>query len=273
MNSDETAKRPGLSPRAKQILIGIAGVGALLLGALLIYSVLVTPERQPYRDALSQYKQVYSANVAFMNAATALNGTTGTEEQSKSATEATEKAIESLVASNDSLGKQEVLADGEGKKVYEAFSTKLGEYISYNRTVLESRQQVRPVLTSDDCSVALASTSDYASKVKPMKSCASKMKALEGVKDADYKALVDSYNKEFVKLVAVYEQIAALADPNASDKARQNELVEQHEAILNDITKANAAFASNLQKSKAAVDITASAQELDAYLTDKSSVF
>lgn len=273
MNSDETTKRPGLSPRAKQILIGIAGVGALLLGALLIYSVLVTPERQPYRDALSQYKQVYSANVAFMNAATALNGTTGTEEQSKSATEATEKAIEALVTSKNDLGKQDVLADGEGKELYEAFSKKLDEYVSYNRTVLESRQKVRPVLTSEDCSAALSSTSDYASKVQPMKSCADKMKTLEDVKDDDYKALVDSYNKEFIRLIAVYEQIAALADPSGADKARQNELVEQHEAILNDITKANEAFASNLQKSKAAVDITATAQALDEYLTDKSSVF
>lgn len=273
MNSDETVKRPGLSPRAKQILIGIAGAGALLLGALLIYSVLVTPERQPYRDALSQYKQVYSANIAFMNAATALNGTTGTEEQSKSATEATEKAIEALETSSEALGKQAVLTDGEGNKLYDAFNTKLSEYISYNRSVLESRQKVRPVLTSDDCSTALASTSDYASKVQPMKSCTSKMKALDDVSDADYKALVDSYNKEFIKLTAVYEQIAALADPAGADKARQNELVEQHEAILNDITKANTAFASNLQKSKAAVDITATAQELDTYLTDKSSVF
>lgn len=273
MNSDETTKRPGLSPRAKQILIGIAGVGALLLGALLIYSVLVTPERQPYRDALAQYKQVYSANVSFMGAATALNGTTGTEEQSKAATEATEKAIEALTASNEALGKQGVLLEGEGKELYEAFSKKLTEYISYNRTVLESRQKVRPVLTSDECSTALASTSDYASKVAPMKSCAASMKALENITDADYKNLVDSYNTQFIKLLAVYEQIAALPDPNGADKTRQNELVKQHETILNDITEANTAFASDLQKSKAKVDITETAQKLDAYLTEKSSVF
>lgn len=273
MNSDNTTRRPGLSSRAKQLLIGIAGVFALLLGALLIYSVLVTPERQPYRDALSQYRQVYDANVAFTNAAISVNTAGATEDQTNKALEAIESTKTALVSANKALGTQPVLTDGDGKKLYDEFTAKLNEYVTYNESVLESRQKVRPVLGSGDCTDALSSSSAYASKAKTMKACAKAMADLKDISDADYKALVNAYNKQFSKLVAIFESSAALENPDGADKARQQELIDEHSAVLDDIEAANTAFTSAIQASKAKVDITATAQALDAYLTKKSSVF
>ncbi len=273
MHSDPSVKRPGLSSKTKQILGGIAGVFALLLGAVLIYSVLVTPERQPYRDALAQYRQVYDANVAFTNAAIALNGAVSTEEQVAANKQAIETTKKTLQTQTDALGTQPVLTKAEGKDLYDAFASKLKEYIAYNEGVLEARQKVRPVLTGTDCTQALASEDSYADKVTAVKSCADKFKALENINDPDYQTLVDSYTKKIAQLVGIFESIAALKDTAGADSARLDELVTQHDDILAEIEKVNTTFATNLQSNKAKVDITASAQALDQYLTRKSSVF
>ncbi len=273
MYSDPTVKRPGLSSKTKQILVGIAGVFALLLSALLIYSVLVTPERQPYRDALAQYEQVYEANVAFTNAAIALNGTAGNEEQAKANTEAIQQAKAALQAQTEALGKQPVLAEGEGKALYDAFVKKVEAYIAYSETTLESRQLVRPVLASNDCSQALASQDSYADKVDTVKGCAEKFAALEGVSDTDYRVLVESYAEKTAKLVTIFQSIADLKEPNGADSARHEELLGDHDEVLAEIEEVNKTFASDVQRNKSSVDITASAQAIDEYLTRKSSVF
>ncbi len=273
MYSDPTVKRPGLSSKTKQILVGIAGVLALFLSALLIYSVLVTPERQPYRDALTQYQQVYEANVAFTNAATALNGTLGSEEQVKANSEAIEKAKSVLQAQTEALGQQPVLAEGEGRELYEAFAKKVEEYIAYSEKTLESRQLVRPVLTSTDCTQALASEEAYIDKVGTVKACAEKFAALEEVSDADYRTLVESYTEKTAMLVTIFESIAELKEPTSDDSARHEELVNDHNDVLAEIEEVNKTFASDVQRNKAKVDITATAQALDEYLTRESSVF
>lgn len=274
MNPDEPLKRNGLSPRAKQILVGLGGALALLLGALLIYSVLVTPEKQPYRDALSQYKNVYEANIAFTNAGAALNGSASpTDTQLKENAAMIETAKKNLQSANDALGKQAVLQDGEGKNLFEAFSSKLKAYIAHNENILNSRQTVRPVLASEKCAQAMTSKEEYASKVTAMRDCTASLEKLKDIPDQDYKALVDAYKKEYAKLTSTFEKITALLNPKGADSTRYQELVDQHDAILQDIEEVNKTFASDLQKHKAEVDITESAMALDKYLSDKSSVF
>ncbi len=273
MYSDSTVKRPGLSSKTKQILVGVAGVFALLLGALLIYSVLVTPERQPYRDALAQYKQVYDANVAFTSAAIALNGTLGSEEQLKANTDEIEKAKTNLEAQTKALGTQPVLTEGEGKELYDTFAKKIKEYIAYSENTLESRQAVRPILSGADCSQALASQDSYADKVDAVKACADKFKTIGTVSDADYQTLVDVYANKTAQLVVIFESIAEIEKAQEPDTVRQDELVAEHDDVLAEIEEANKAFATGLQTNKSKVDITASAQALDNYLTRKSSVF
>ena len=273
MYSDSTAKRPGLSPRTKQILGGIGGVFALLLGAVLIYSVLVTPEKQPYRDALAQYKQVYEANVAFTNAAVALNSSANNDAQLKTGEGAIETAKTALQTQTDALGKQAVLSNGEGKTLYDTLASKVKAYIAYSENVLDSRQKVRPVLTSSDCSNALASTDSYADKKGPMRACADSFAALKDISDDDYRALADGYTEKTAELATIFEKIADLKDPNGENAKQQNELVTQHDDVLAQIETINKAFTNGLQRNKAKVDITASAQALDAFLTRKSSVF
>lgn len=273
VNSDNPTARPFLSRRTKQFLIGAGGVLALLSSALLIYSVLVTPERQPYRDALTQYRQVYDANVAFTNAAIAVNNATASDQQTQNALKAIESAKNSLVAANEALGKQDVLQYGEGKKLYDELNSMLGQYVQYNQSVLDSRQKVRPVLGGADCADALSSSSSYASKANTMRSCAQNMAALNDISDPDYNALVEAYNQQFAKLVPIFEASAALKNPEGADKARQQELTDQYASVLDTIEQANTTFTQGLQASKAKVDITPAAQALDTYLTDKSSVF
>lgn len=273
MYSDSTVKRSGPSPRAKQILIGIGSVFALLLGAILIYSVLVTPEKQPYRDALTQYKQVYDANVAFTNAAVALNSTPGTEAEAQARSTAVSTAKTALQTQTDALGKQAALSKGEGKDLYDAFASKVKSYIAYNETILDSRQKVQPVLSSADCSRALATSDSYADKEEPMRACAESFSALKDVGDADYRTLADAYAQKTSQLATIFEQIAALKDPKGEDASRQDELIAQHDDILTEIEAVNKTFANALQRNKAKVDITASAQALDSFLTRKSSVF
>ena len=81
MSSTDNRRVIVLNSRTKQILF-IASVGAIVIAAMvMIYAILVTPSRQPYRDALAQYQNVYNANLAVMTRGTSLNASTATNEQ------------------------------------------------------------------------------------------------------------------------------------------------------------------------------------------------
>lgn len=255
----------------KKTLTSIGIVGAVIIAALLIYAILVTPAKQPYRDALAQYKNVYNSNVQLTALGSSLGASTATDEQFTKNINAAKEGIRVLGVENQALGKEAVLQSGEGKMLYDSFNAKLADYLKYNSTVLDSVQQVRPVLFA--CSKNMSSVTPDSSGVEAMRSCATKFEGLSTVGDADYKAYVQIAQTRYAALADNLQATAELADPKGADASRAQELSSELEAIIADMNADGSALAKGLAKSKQAVDITATAMALDEYLQKKSNIF
>lgn len=260
-----------MNSSTKKTLTIIGIVGAIIIAALLIYAILVTPTKQPYRDALAQYKNVYNANVQLTMRGSSLGASTATDEQFKKNVDAAKDGIRALGVENTALGKKTALESGEGKTLYDAFTKRLDAYMQYNTDMLNSVGQVRPVLFA--CSKQMSGVSADASGIAAMRSCATQFEALTNVSDEDYRAYVQISKDRYVALAANLENTAALANPKGADANRANELGSELEAIIADMTADGTALAKSLSTHKQAVDITATAMALDDYLQKKSNIF
>ncbi len=260
-----------MNSSTKKTLIIIGIVGAILIAALLVYAILITPVKQPYRDALAQYKNVYNANVQLTTRGSSLGASTATDEQFKKNIDATKEGIRALGVENTALGKKAVLETGEGKGLYDAFSKKLAAYMQYNTQMLNSVQQVRPVLFA--CSKAMGNVSADASGVEAMRKCSTQFANLTNIPDVDYRAYAQTSTGRYAALAVNLENTAALADPKGADAGRATELGSELESIVADMTADGKALAKSLSAHKQAVDITATAMALDDYLQKKSNVF
>ncbi len=261
MSATETLQARLLSSRKNKIIFGAALIGALLVAGLAVYAIVVTPQRQPYRDALAQYNNVYEANVNVMLAGSSLNAGSATNEEFQKSTELVETALRLLQTEHEALGVKDVLKSGEGKELYDAFDTKLAAYISYNTTMLESMQKVRPVIF--DCSQKMATVTEDDDGVKEIQSCADTLATLATVPDKDYQTLVLSSQKVYAAFAKSLEKGALL----------NKEISDEQERILDDLNTVSKTFSENVNKSKQAVDITDTAMALDAYLSKKASIF
>ncbi len=256
--------------RPKQILF-FTGLGlVVLLLAYMIYAILVTPARQPYRDALAQYKNVYNANIAVMTTGSSLNASSATDEQFTQSTERVRKALSALKTENEALGKKDVLKDGEGKEKYDILTEKVNAYVDYNNDMLTAMQKVRPVIY--ECSRSMTNVTEDAASVNAMRACADNLEKLEDVPNRDYQSLVVTSQKLYAEFAVNLEQRAALADPDGVDKVQYDTLSEEQTQILEALNAASSTFSRDLQKSKQTYDITESAMALDKYLNKKARV-
>jgi len=237
----------------KRVLIIIVAIVGVIAAGLLIYAALVSPSKQPYRDALAKFKVVYNANVTFTNSGSSLGTTTATDEQFSANIKKSEAALETLKTETAALAKQPVLTEGEGKARYDAFATQLKAYAAYNTSILDSIEMVRPVIF--ECSRTTASIRNDEATAQAFRACAAKLGGLTTVPDTDYQTLVVSFK-------ASYEALAE----NLGDEDEQTR-------ILGDLTTANTTLSKNLQKHRAEVDITATAKALNDYLDKKASIF
>lgn len=264
MTSETTSKFNKMSPKTKKILGGIGGVAVLLAGAFFIYAILVTPSKQPYRDALSQYKNVYNANVAFTNAGASLNASGATEEEFKKNLENIDGAATVLRTEADGLAKKKVMAEDKGLELYKAFDTKLTAYIAYNAGILASIEQVRPLIFG--CNEKMATITEDDAGAKAMQDCATQAAELNNVPDADYQTLVNSFKVN-------YEAMATTIAQKASGAISQSTSEGEREEIIANFNAASTQFSKDLQTSRTKVDITEAAMAIDDYLSKKSSIF
>lgn len=259
------------SDRAKKILPIVAVAIIVLLAAFVTYVLLVTPSKQPYRDALAQYKSVYNANVALISSGQAMNSSSATNEQFEANIKNTQAALANLKTENQALGKEAVLTSGEGKRLYDAFSQKLAEYIAYNTNVLNSIEKVRPVIYQ--CNQSMGSVTETEASVVAIQTCSTNLQNIENIPDDDYKAVVAGFINDYNNLASVTQSIVALPDPKGADKAQYTALTNQRTDVLNDLNTTSTTFSKSLQTHQQAVDITDSAKALDDYLNKKASVF
>jgi len=259
------------TPRAKKWLL-FAGISVVvLLGIFMVYAILVTPSKQPYRDALAEYKNVYNANVAVMVAGTSLNASTATDQQFAKSTEAVKTALTALKTENEALGKKTVLTSGEGKAQYDVFTNKLTAYLAFNTDMLTSMQKVRPVIFA--CSQNMANISENTAGVAAMQACSTSLIALESVPNNDYQALVQTSQKLYADFAINLQAKANLKDANGADSAQAKILSDEQDKILEELNTASKTFSTDLQAHKQTVDITDAAMALDRYLSDKSNIF
>jgi len=270
VHSTETSPS-GLSPRVKNILVIVGALGAILVGALLIYGILVTPSRQPYRDALAQYQNVGRANAQFTAAGASLNASTASDDQFEKSIHTAQEALTSLRTENKALGKQSVLQDGEGAARYQAYDQKLQEYMTYNDELLASMQKVRPVLMR--CNQDMAELTDDTKSIAALRSCAGQFTALEEVPNSDYQELVTSFGREYHDLADVFSAMAALPDPKGADAAQFRVLAAQRDEAAAQLSTISDSFRKNLQAHRRAILTTDTEKRLSDYLKSHSRVF
>lgn len=273
MKSTSTVRRTGSDASKKTIIIYSILVLAVLVVGFAVYAILVTPSKQPYRDALAQYRNVYNANVALMARGGSLNATTASDEQFTKNTDATKSILDALKAENDLLGTKEVLKDGEGKELYDSFTKQLEKYLVFNRDMLTSMQKVRPVIYG--CSAKMSQAAELADEagVTAMRECADKLAELETVPNADYQQLVKASRPLYADFASNLEKRTALADPQGADADKYNEYSSEQESIFSALNQVSDDFARRISESKRTVDITDRAMALEEFLKRKSRVF
>lgn len=271
MNSTETTPSSGLGSRTKSMLVIMGIIGAVIIGVLLVYGILVTPQRQPYRDALAQYENVERANAALTVAGANLNANKATDEAFEENIETAQAAVTSLNTEIEALGKEEVLTNGEGKDRYDAFVEKMQTYMTYNETILASMLKVRPVLY--DCNQKMANISESAASVTAIRDCAAQLDQLENISDSDYAQLVNLFKQQYRELALVIEQMATLKDSEGTDTAQYKTLEGQRTQIINDVSTTSSDFARSVQQHRQQILPTDASKGLEDYLKNNARIF
>jgi hypothetical protein len=251
------------------IIIGI--VGAIIIGALLVYGILVAPARQPYRDAYDQYKSVGRANALLTATGSSLNANAASDADFEKSIQTAQAALTSLRTENEALGKEAVLTTGEGKTLYDAFNAKLQPYMTYNDELLTSMLKVRPALYR--CNQDMTNISADAASVQAIRSCVSRLQSIGDIPNDDYQTLVSALVNDYTKLATTIEEMAALPDPKGADASRNTTLGSDRDQILDNLSSDSATFTKNLQAHRGAVLTTNVADTLSQYLQAKSRIF
>lgn len=250
---------------SKKTLVIIVAIGLAIVTGLLIYGILVTPARQPYRDALVQYT---NTNTALSRTNVSINSSTASDEEFEKSIDTAKASLESLETENEALAKQAVLTEGEGKALYVAYDKDLKTYVTYTSDVLESMRKVRPVL--HDCSAQMGTVTASAEGASVMRTCANKMQAASDVPDADYKQLAVAFQKHYSDLAATFEQMAATANTSS---AEYQSLSSQRDEIVENFSEASTEFSKNVQQHRKEILSTRTANDLKVYLEEKSRIF
>jgi len=249
----------------KKTILIIAVIGLVAVAALLIYGIMVTPARQPYRDALAQYE---NTNNALSRTSISLNSSTANNEEFQKGVDAVKAALTSLEKENAALAKATVLTDGEGKTLYVAYDEDIKEYVAYNSDVLISMQKVRPVFHK--CSATMNEVVANAEGASVMRACAVDMQKATDVPDADYKQLAEAFYVSYDQLATTFEKMAAISDTNSTE---YKALTEQRDEAVESFTTASNAFSKNVQQTRKEIMNTRSATDLKNYLSDHSRIF
>lgn len=260
-----------MNDRTKKILATVGIIGVIIIGALLIYGILVSPARQPYRDAYDQYKSVGRANATLTAAGSALNAGTATDTQFADSIKTAQTALTSLKTENEALGKETVLKVGEGKILYNEFNMKLQAYMAYNENLLTSMLKVRPALYA--CNQKMANVSENQASIDAIKSCQAGLQQLTDIPNEDYSAVVAAFITDYGNLAAAIESMVALSDPRGANAAQYQVLTSQRDEATTALTTDSNTFSKNLQNHRASVLTTDVATKLAAYLNDKSRIF
>lgn len=252
----------------KKVFVITSAAGVLIIGGLLIYGVIITPARQPYREALSQYERV-SNLLAQTNVS--LNANTATDEEFNKNIESVRAIITSLQKENQILAKQSVLETGDGKTYYDAYNKSLTTYIAFTLDNVSSIEKIQPVLRN--CLPESNQTVQYAVAAEKMSHCATDMAAASDVPDVDYKDLAHAYQRTYQQQADIFTKLATLKDPSDADKVVASELMAQLDETTKSLSVASETFSQNLNAHRAAILNTDSAHNLKTYLTDKSRIF
>lgn len=255
----------------KKVLIAASVFILFFAAAFGVYAIMVSPSRQPFRDAATQYQSTYRAVVNVMDKGASINATSASSEQFTKNIEIINNSLDSLKIELDALGGYEVLKDGKGKELYQLFADNIDKYISYNRNLLLSMEKVRPVIF--ECSNKMTDVSENEAGVKAMQACADNLAGIKDVPDGDYRQLVADSQASYAKFAANLEKRAALQDPSGADSNQYEVYGDQQTEILKEMNDSGTAFATNLRKSRQAVNITDAAIELESYLDGKSRIF
>lgn len=255
-----------LSEKKPLLIAAVVALG--IIGALLVYGILITPARQPYRDALAQYE---NTNIALDRTNISLNTSTASDDDFAKSVSSVKTALASLEKENEALARQGVLKDGEGKALYEKYDERIKQYITYNTDVLASIEKFRAPLR--DCSTVMTDVIESAEGATATRDCAAKMAGIGELPDADYAELATRFEESYTALADVFDQMNALADPEGADAARQAELEKRHTEILEGFKQASTDFSTNVRDHRGEILSTDAAQKLKNYLQDKSRVF
>lgn len=272
MDSTDISTSRLFNSRKNKIIATLVAAAVLLGVGLLFYSIAVGPSKQPYRTALTQYKNVYNANINLITLGGSLNSGTATDEAFAKSIKALKRGLASLSTENRALAKQAVLQNGEGKVLYESFSKRVGEYVAFNDDMIASMEKVRPVVFG--CSSKMSVNIDNSDGVNEMRSCAEGLAAVGDVPNPQYKTYAAEASAQYEALAQNFEKRLAIATTEyAEGYDPKQALDDERDQIVESLGEIGSRFAKDLNAAKAKVDITEVSMALDKYLKKKSSIF
>lgn len=260
-----------MKPLTKRIILfsAVALAGLAVIGV--VVAAAVYPTKAPYRSALAQYRVVYDANVRLITNSSSLNASGASDAQFLAGIETAQASVTRLETETEVLGSEEVLQDGEGKRLYDEFAAAVEDYTKYSMDALASMSVVRPVIV--ECSAKMGALTEDNTAAQAMQSCADEFDALARVDDRDYQTLVAAFRVEYQALADILKERGELPTTGDPNSASRTQLEADQETAIEALSLTSQEFSRNVQASRQRVDITASAQALDQYLSRGASLF
>lgn len=249
------------------IIAAIAGVVLLVVAAVLVYISMTTVSKQDYAAAATQYTQVSSDNSALSSAVSRLsNAASDDDAEFNEALTAAKTSKDSLVASNEALGKLKAVKVGKGGELYKAFDTKLEAYLAYGDGLIESVNGLRPAMVT--CG-AISDSKDEAARVTALKACSEGLGKVGELKNPAFNTLAATLKTQYADYAVVYEKRAALSDPFGDQYEEYKKLRDQLYDIQDNIRDASSTFSKEINAKDDELSVKESANALSDYLIEQ----
>jgi len=202
---------------SKPALFGIiGGIVVLALVGAAAYYLLNTVSKEEYAAAASQYSKVFPEKSELPQNLLMYSVIAETNNPDLVAfTEQTEGLVEEVKVENAKLAALKAVKAGEGRKLYAAYNEKLSAYLSYASTYMVSYTKFSP--STEPCD-AVGDETDASKYVALIKNCATSLKAVGDLPNADFKAYITQLAEAYGGYATAYENSSNLTDPQGTQK-------------------------------------------------------
>lgn len=266
-------KLQGPPHESKKALIIIASTIGFLVIVGMVTAVLMVAfsvSKKDYRAALAQYEKITSTNRQLGAKVSSLSY--GIKYSSSAAftknTDEARRLIKEIRHQNVELSEMKAVRSGEGKKLYQPFSSKVASYTTYADNMVSSLNDTRTTLLA--CNTAASSSSTALGAKQAADVCVGELKKVRNTPDADLRNYLNVYQTQMGKLSSVAGQLASITDPNGAQRDRYAMLRRQVLEVQGSIKTEGVKLQDNMNAHEKEVSPAVTAEALSTYLMSKS---